>query len=267
MPLKTVTATRYVTPLREGGSLPAVMEANDGDLYVTKFIGAAQGPKALIADLVAGEIARRLDLPVPEIVLMQFDAMLGRSEPHQEIQEMMQKSGGLNFGLQYLSGALAYDPLQTPPVSAELASRIVWFDAYVTNVDRTARNVNMLIWQDDLWLIDHGASLYFHHSWDDYLSRSETPFKLIKDHVLLPLATEIETADTLARQKLSEAVLQEIVDLIPAEWLDGGEAFTAQSEFASHADYRQAYVAYLTHRLQHADNFVQEAQDAQAKHL
>ena len=194
--MRTVAATRYVTPLREGGSLPAIIEADDQGMYVLKFRGAGQGPKALIAELVAGEIARALGLPVPEIVFVELDAELARTEPDPEIQDLIKNSVGLNLALDYLPGAVTFDPVVEHP-DPELASAIVWFDALVTNVDRTPRNANMLMWHRRLWLIDHGAALYFHHAWDDYLARSTAPFVLIRDHVLLPIGTTITEAAAL----------------------------------------------------------------------
>src|SRR5215470_8803960 len=167
MSLRTVIATRYVTPLREGGSLPAIIEADDDGMYVLKFHGAGQGPKALIAELVAGEVARAAGLPVPEIVFVELDPELARTEPDPEIQALIRASTGLNLALDYLPGAMTFDPVAEKPEAA-LASAVVWFDAYVTNVDRTPRNTNMLVWHRRLWLIDHGASLYFHHTWKDY---------------------------------------------------------------------------------------------------
>jgi len=257
--LRTVSATRYVTPLREGGSVPAIIEADDGQLYVMKFIGAGQGAKALIAELIAGELARVLALPMPEIVFIQFDPMIGRSEPNPEIQDILRASAGLNLGLRYLSGSLAFDPNITPTVAQTLASHIVWFDAYVTNVDRTARNVNMLLWEENLWLIDHGACLYFHHTWTDYLARSQSNFPLIKDHVLLPLATNLAEADLTLRPQITPPIIQQIVNLIPTAWL-GHEA-----QFTTPADHRAAYIAYLQRRLQSSSQFVQEAQRVHAQ--
>src|ERR1700748_3754334 len=185
--LRTINATRYVTPLREGGSLPAIVEADDAGMYVLKFRGAGQGPRALIAELVGGEMARALGLPVPEIVLIDLDGDLARTEPDPEIQDLIKKSAGLNVALDYLPGSVMFDPVVEKP-AADLASDIVWFDAYVTNVDRTARNANMLMWHRQLTLIDHGAALYFHHSWDDYLERSTDSFHRVKDHILLHFA-------------------------------------------------------------------------------
>lgn len=256
--VRTVHATRYVTPLREGGSLPAVVEADDGALYVMKFVGAGQGAKALIAELIAGEIGRALGLRVPEVVFMLMDETLGRSEGDPEIQDLLRASVGLNLGLRFLPNAFDFNILLAPPPDPQLASQIVWFDAYVTNVDRTARNVNMLLWQDELWLIDHGASLYFHHSWDGFQERSRSAFPMIRQHTLLPLATELDNVDGALRAALSPDLLRQIVDLVPAEWL-GGEAIFADVEA-----HRQGYVEYLVTRLAAADIFVQEAKNARA---
>src|SRR5205823_930976 len=213
--LRTLTATRYVTPLREGGSLPAIVEADDDGLYVLKFRGAGQGPKALIAELVAGEIARALGLPVPEIVFAQLDAMLGRSEPDFEIQALLKASVGLNLALDYLPGALAFDVPDARSVDPLLASAIVWFDAYVTNVDRTPRNTNMLFWHKRLMLIDHGSSLYFHHIGKDYMEYSRIPFTPIKQHVLLPIASKLAETDMLLKERLTPTVIEEIIGMIP----------------------------------------------------
>src|SRR3954466_15298466 len=207
---KTVKATRYVTPLREGGSLPAIVEADDDGLYVLKFRGAGQGPKALIAELLAGELARAIELLVPEIVFVELGAELARTEPDPEIQDLIRASAGLNLALDYLPGSIAFDPA-AERVEPALASSIVWFDAYVTNVDRTARNTNMLMWHRRLWLIDHGAALYFHHSWDNYLERSQDRFALIKDHVLLPYATQLKHVAPELTAKISAELIREIV--------------------------------------------------------
>ena len=258
---RTVTATRYVTPLREGGSLPAIVEADDDGLYVLKFRGAGQGPKALIAELVAGEIGRALGLLVPEIVLARLDPVLGRAEPDSEIRQLILASTGVNLALDYLPGALPYDPLVRPRVEAPLASAIVWFDAYTTNVDRTARNTNMLVWHKRLWLIDHGAALYMHHNWGDVAAMSRRPFAPIKEHVLLPLAEALAEADAAARHALSRAALAEIVAAIPDTWLDG------EATFATHAAHRAAYLAYLTQRLEASLIFVEEALHARAQLL
>jgi len=196
MNLRTVRATRYVTPLREGGSLPAIVEADDDGLYVMKFRGAGQGAKALVAELIAGELARALGLPVPEIVFIELDPELARTEPDPEIQDLIRASAGLNLALDYLPGSITFDPLVDKP-ERELASSVVWFDAYTTNVDRTPRNTNLLVWHRQLWLIDHGAALYFHHDWLNYLQRSRSPFKQIKEHVLLPFAEIYSTPTRL----------------------------------------------------------------------
>ncbi len=201
--IRTVLATRYVAPLREGGSLPGLVEADDDGLYVLKFRGAGQGPRALIAELVAGEIGRALGLPVPEIVFIELDPALGRNEPDYEIRSLVLGSAGLNLGLDYLPGSLPYNVAAPFPIDADLASRIVWFDAYVTNIDRTPRNTNMLIWNHRLWLIDHGAALYFHHAWADYRERARTPFKAIAEHALLPLATRLRAVDAPLRALLT----------------------------------------------------------------
>ena len=250
--MRTVSATRYVTPLHEGGSLPAIVEADDDGMYVLKFRGAGQGPKALIAELVAGEIARAAQLPIPEIVLMELDPDLARTEPDPEIQELIKASAGLNIALDYLPGAVMFDPLaQKPP--PRLASDIVWFDAFVTNVDRTPRNANMLMWHRRLQLIDHGAALYFHHSWNDYMQRAADPFTRVKDHVLLPFAAELHEADARMSELITSRVLEDIVALIPEAWL-GSDAV-----FATSTENRQAYTKYLQHRLTQPHAFVQEA--------
>ena len=247
-----------MTPLREGGSLPAIVEADDDGLYVLKFRGAGQGPKSLIAELVAGEMARAAGLPVPELVVMTLDADLARTEPDPEIQDLIRASAGLNLALDYLPGAATYDPLVTKP-DADLASAIVWFDAYVTNVDRTARNTNMLVWHRRLHLIDHGAALYVHHGPTRYVERSGDPFPLIKDHVLLPFATALREADERMRATLSAEIIERIISLIPADWL-----LTDTAAFTDADDRRAAYVAYLSDRLAASNNFVEEALRARA---
>ncbi len=267
MPLRTVTATRYVTPLREGGSLPAIVEADDDGLYVLKFRGAGQGPRALIAELVAGELARAAGLPVPEIVFAELDPELARTEPDPEIQDLIrasadlvQGSRGLNLALDYLPGSVTFDPLAFVP-AAELASRIVWFDAFVSNLDRTARNTNMLVWHGKLWLIDHGAALYFHHDWRDFMARANSPFALIKDHVLLPFATELDAADAWMTQRITPARIAEIVALIPDTWLED------ETSFASKAAHRDAYAQFLAERLAAPRAFFEEAVRARSMHV
>lgn len=256
---RTVVATRYVTPLREGGSLPAIVEADDDGLYVLKFHGAGQGPRALIAELVAGEIGRALGLLVPEIVFVELDVALGRNEPDFEIKELIERSGGLNLGLDFLPGSLPFDPVATREMDPTLASSVVWFDAYISNVDRTARNTNMLMWHKRLWLIDHGAALYFHHQWGDYLARSRQPFKPIKEHVLLPYASALATVDSTLRAHLTGAVLDEIVSAVPDAWLLSDPAFAGPDE------QRAAYLAYLLSRRDTAQVFVEEAEHARAQ--
>lgn len=257
--LRTIFATRYVTPLREGGSLPGLVEADDCGMYVVKFRGAGQGTRALIAELVAGEIGRRLELPVPEIVLVELDDALGRNEPDFEVRALLKASSGLNLGLDFLPGSLGYTPAVSPAPSPALASRVVWFDAYITNIDRTARNTNMLVWHDKLWLIDHGAALYFHHTWTSYLERSRAPFAAVKDHVLLPYAADLAATDATLRVRLTPDVLRDIVALIPDGWLGDEPAFDGVAE------HRAAYVEYLTSRLAASSAFVEEAIHARAQ--
>lgn len=256
--IKKVVATRYVTPLREGGSLPAIVDADDGNQYVMKFVGAGQGAKALIAELIAGEIARALGLNMPELAIIELDPLIGRSEPNPEIQDLLQASVGLNLGLHYLSNSLNFDPT-VDEVDAMIASQIVWLDAFVTNVDRTVRNVNMLMHQAELWLIDHGASLYFHHGWGDYMARSRSPFSMIRDHVLIGAADQLTEADRVAKASLSSELFVDIVAQIPEAWLEGEATF---EDIASH---RQAYVDYLNARLDASSIFVEEAQNERAK--
>jgi hypothetical protein len=257
--LPHLTATRYVTPLREGGSLPAVVEADDGNLYVMKFVGAGQGAKALIAELLAGEIALQLGLDLPAMVLLDLDAAIGRSEADQEISDLLRASAGVNLGFRFLEGAFAYNALQQPPPPADLASAIVWFDAYITNVDRTPRNVNMLMAEERLWLIDHGAALYFHHTWADPVARSRSPFPLIKDHTLLPHATALRAADSRLRPLITDDVLQAAVAQLPAAWL------RFETRFATADAQRAAYFDFLRSRRDAADIFLEEALNAHAQ--
>jgi hypothetical protein len=257
MMLRQVTATRYVTPLREGGSLPAIVEADDDGLYVVKFRGAGQGPRVLIAELICGLLGRALGLPVPEIVLLELDAALGRNEPDGEVQDLVAASAGLNLALDYLPGSLGFDALQCRDVDAELAARIVWFDALTTNVDRTARNPNLLCWHRRLYLIDHGAALYMHHTWTDYAARAQSPFSAIRDHILLPAVSDaaLLAADRALSAQLSTELLLQVLNLIPDEWL-------ADAPFADAAAVRAAYFEYLTLRLSAPRAFLQEARDA-----
>ncbi|MEO7314863.1 MAG: HipA family kinase [Ginsengibacter sp.] len=253
--IRTVNVTRYVTPLREGGSLPAITEADDGFQYVLKFRGAGQGVKALIAELIGGELAKALELKIPEIVFCNLDEAYGRTEPDEEIQDLLKASTGLNLGLHYLAGSVTFDPVVTT-IDPELASRIVWLDSLIKNVDRTIKNTNMLLWQKELWLIDHGASLYFHHSWDNWQEHATQIFPLIKNHVLLPVASKLEWADELSHTLISEETIHNIVQLVPDEWL------LIDSPFDTAERHREAYAYYLTNRFIHSPNFVKEAQDA-----
>jgi hypothetical protein len=255
--VRSVAVTRYVTPLREGGSVPAIVEADDEGMYVIKFRGAGQGPKALIAELVAGEIARAAGLLVPEIVFIDLDPDLARTEPDPELQDLIRGSGGINVALDYLPGAVMFDPVANTP-DAALASAIVWFDAFVTNVDRTARNTNMLMWHRQLHLIDHGAALYFHHSWDNYLERSRDGFPMVRDHVLLPYASALTQAHEHMTQLITPAIVQAIAALIPDALLAG------DATFASADQYREAYVEYLLRRLAPPPVFLEEAIRAHA---
>jgi len=255
--MRKVNATRYVTPLREGGSLPAIIEADDDGMYVLKFRGAGQGTKALIAEVIAGELARTAALPVPELVFVMLDPEIAKTEPDPEIQDLIRASGGLNLGLDYLPGSVMFDPVAEEP-DAELASRIVWFDAYVTNIDRTARNANLLMWHRKLWLIDHGAALYFHHSWTGMDQRAYDPFALVKQHILLPFASSLEAADSVMTAAITEDAIRGVVDLVPDEWMVGN------SPFSTTAENRAAYVEYLLRRLKEPRYFLEEAMRARA---
>jgi hypothetical protein len=258
--IRTVTASRYVTPLREGGSLPAIVEADDDGLYVLKFRGAGQGTKALIAELLAGEVGRLAGLPIPEIVFATLPPDLARTEPDAEIQSLIDASGGLNLALDYLPGSVTFDPLVYQP-DARLASAVVWFDAFICNVDRSPRNVNMLMWHRRLWLIDHGAALYFHHAWNQHDQHATTPFSLIKDHVLLKFASGLEEADAEMKTRLGADKIAAIVAQIPDEWLSNDPGFAGKPQ------QREAYLKYFTARLAASDIFVKEALRARASHL
>jgi hypothetical protein len=245
--LRTVTASRYVAPLREGGSLPAVVEADDLGTYVLKFRGAGQGRKALVAELVVGELARALGLSVPEIVLANLDPKLARTEPDPEIQDLIRASGGLNLALDYLPGSLGFDPLVDAPDPA-LAACILWFDALVQNVDRSPRNTNLLVWHEKLWLIDHGAALYFHHDWPSrersaLRAMAHRPYAAVRDHVLLPLSGPVPQADAALPPLLTRETLRGVVELVPDEWLRDEPGFDNPQEV------RSAYVDYLSARL------------------
>jgi hypothetical protein len=251
--LRTITVTRYVTPLREGGSLPAIVDADDDGMYVLKFRGAGQGARALIAELVSGELARTLGLPVPEIVMAELDPDLARTEPDPEIHQLIYDSGGLNLAIDYLPGSVSYDPA-VHRIAADLASRIVWFDAFVSNVDRTARNTNMLMWHRAPWLIDHGATLYFHHApgWESDRTRPAAAFPLIRDHVLLRAAANLEGVDDAMTSALSSGVVERVLSLVPDTWLEERSAVPA-------TDLRKAYARYFRERLAPPRAFVAEA--------
>jgi len=254
--LRTVNVTRYITPLREGGSLPALVEADDGFMYVVKFRGAGQGIKVLIAELIVGELARALGLRLPELVFCELNEAFGRTEPDEEIQDLLKASVGQNLALHYLAGASTFDPLVTK-VEPALASLIVWLDCLTLNVDRTARNTNMLIWHKELWLIDHGAALYVHHTGPEWAQpRPPRPFSQGRDHVLLPQASELAAADATGHARLTPEVLRAIVALVPDEWL------TDESSPLAPAERREEYVRFLTARVAASEVFVQEAQNA-----
>ncbi len=253
--LRTVNVCRYVAPLREGGSMPAIAEADDGFLYALKFRGAGQGVKALIAELIGGEMARMAGLKVPELVFAQVDEGFGRTEPDEEIQDLLKASRGLNLGLHFLSGAITYDPV-VRVIDSVLASKIVWLDTILMNMDRTPRNTNMLFWHQELWLIDHGASLYFHHSWQNWESQAVKPFPLIKDHVLLAQAANLEEVNEQYRALFNPTQIARILALIPEEWLN------ETSLFSTGKAQRAAYAQFLNSRIQHADQIIKEVQYA-----
>jgi len=253
--IRTVNVTQYIAPLREGGSLPAIVAADDGFKYVLKFKGAGHREKALISEFIGGEIARKLGLKVPELVFAHLDENFGRTEADEEIQDLLRGSHGLNLGLHFLSGAINFDPVVTT-LDTHLASKVVWLDAFLTNIDRTFRNTNMLIWNKELWLIDHGASLYFHHTWDNWEQLLMSPFAYVKDHVLLPQASMLEQVDGEAKQMLTEDILYEIVQQLPNEWLPEDERLlTAEQQ-------KDVYFSFLSKRLGHTELFINEANNA-----
>lgn len=255
--IRSVQVTRYVTPLKEGGSLPAIAEADDGFSYVVKFRGAGQGIKALVAELIGGELARVLGFKVPEIVFANLDSSFGRTEPDEEIQDLLKASIGENLALHYLSGAITYDPAVTK-VNPQTASRLVWLDALITNMDRTARNANMLTWRGELWLIDHGAALYFHHNWTGHETSKKSPFAMIKDHILLPQASQLEKADEFCKKLVTAEKLREIIQLIPDEWLqDYDPAYSPEQV-------KDIYFDFIWYRIQHSEIFLKTAIDARA---
>ena len=252
MNLRIVHVNRYITPLREGGSLPALTEGDDGFKYVVKFRGSGHGTKMLISELIGGVVAKQLNLKIPELVFIRLDEAFGRSEGDEEIQDLLKASQGLNLGLHFLSGALAYDPVTTK-VDAILASKIVWMDAFLTNVDRTVKNTNMLMWNKELWLIDHGSTLYFHHSWTNWENQALNTFPFIKEHVLLPFAEQLNEADEECHQLLNDEYLRELTNLIPdefANWTDSGET----PEMI-----REVYFQFLSRRLKNSKLFLNEA--------
>lgn len=250
--IRTVNAIRYITPLREGGSLPALAEADDDYKYVIKFRGAGHGTKMLISEFIGGMIAKVLGFHVPEIVFVNLDEAFGRSEGDEEIQDLLQGSKGLNIGIHFLTSALTFDPLVNT-VDSDTATKLVWLDAYLTNIDRTVKNTNLLMFHKELWLIDEGASLYFHHSWGDWHKAALSPFSMIKDHVMLPYMTDIKAVDQAFKEILTDDVLEKIVRMIPEDWLDW------ESEDETKEDIKEVYINFLKERLQHSDNFINEA--------
>jgi hypothetical protein len=246
--LRSVAATRYVEPLREGGSLPGLMEADDDGLYVAKYRGAGQGPAALVAEVVVGELARRLGLPVPELVTLALRAELARAEPDPEIQDLLRASAGVNLGVDFLPGALPFTPAAVADIDPELAADVVWLDALTTNVDRSPQNPNLLLWHGRLWLIDHGAALYLQHAWDDPPADALRPFPAIRNHVLLPCAGDIGAADERLAPRLDRAVVDDVLGAVPDDW------------FAPHE--RAAYGEYLRRRLEPPRAFAAEAEEA-----
>lgn len=253
--MRTANVTRYIMPLREGGSLPALAEADDGFKYVVKFRGAGHGTKALIAELIGGEVARALGFRVPELVFLNLDEAFGRTEGDEEIQDLLQASRGLNLGLHFLSGALTFDPA-VDKAGEMAASQIVWLDALLTNVDRTTRNTNMLMWHKELWVIDQGASLFFHYSWTNWRKHALSPFTQIKDHALLPEASKLAEADAEFKRILTPEKIRNIVALIPDDWLQWTDSPGTPQEL------REIYTEFLTERVAHSETFIKEAQDA-----
>jgi hypothetical protein len=255
--IERLVGVRYDVPLREGGSLPAVVATDRAGQYVVKFRGAGQGAKALIAELLAAGLAVTLGLPVPQPAVVTLAADFGKAEPDPEIQDILRGSVGPNLGLAYLPGALPFDPAVETDVAPDLAAAIVWFDAFITNVDRSVRNTNILVWQEQLWLIDHGAALYFHHRPDGWEERAQAPFPQIQDHVLLPFAGDLAAADARLRPLLTDAALRAVVDALPDEWL------APDAHRATPAAHRDAYAAYLTTRLRGTRPWLEQAVDAQ----
>ncbi|WP_289037251.1 HipA family kinase [uncultured Zobellia sp.] len=253
--IRTVDVVQYIKPLREGGSLPGIVKADDEFLYVLKFRGAGQGKKALIAELIGAELARAMELKVPEIVFMNLDDSFSKTEPDEEIQDLLKFSVGLNLGLHFLSGAIVYDPLVSvaDPLTA---SKVVLLDSMISNIDRTAKNTNLLNWHKELWLIDHGSSFYFHHNWETWETHLERTFPAIKDHVLLERATQLPQASGIIKKRISEEVITEIVSKIPEDWL------SSESDPLTPHEKRDAYMKFLNTRLGKLDVLVKEAEDA-----
>lgn len=253
--LRRQEVTRYIQPLREGGSLPLLAEADDDFKYVVKMRGAGHGSKALVAELIGGEIARRAGLRVPEQVLLHLGEEFGQTEPDEEVQDLLKASRGLNLGLHYLSEAVTLDPYVNP-IGAEEASAIVWTDAFLTNIDRTVKNTNMLLWHGETWLIDHGASLYFHHSWRDFDKAAVSPFPYIKDHALLHKASMLEETDMIMHSRITPEAISAIVDAVPDEWLvEDGRSMSVD-------EVRNVYRNFLTRRLESSGIFIKQAVDA-----
>ena len=253
--IRTVNVVHYLKPLREGGSMPGLVKADDDFLYVLKFRGAGQGTNALIGDLLGAELARTIGLKVPEIVFMQLEDNFSKTEPDEEIQDLLKFSVGLNLGMHFLSGAITYDPLVSQVDGAQ-ASKVVLLDSIISNIDRTAKNANLLMWKNELWLIDHGSSFYFHHNWETWESHLERTFPLIKDHVLLEKANELAKAAAEISAQLTTEKLTEIVALIPEDWLQNAEShLTADKK-------REAYFRFLQARIKKIDSLVKEASDA-----
>lgn len=254
MQIRTANLSRYILPLREGGSLPALAEADDDFKYVVKFKGSGHREKALVAEFLGGEIARKLGFQIPELVFLNLDEAFGRTEGDEEIQDLLQQSRGLNLGLHFLSGAINYDP-NVMKINPDLASKIVWLDAFITNVDRTFRNTNMLMWHKELWLIDHGSAFFFHHSWENWEKHAKSPFAFIKDHVLLKEASELEKTDEAFKLILTDLFLMDLVNELPEEWLNFDPDLTTEM-------IRKVYFDFMKLRLENTEIFIKEAQNA-----
>lgn len=256
MDIRTVNVMRYIMPLREGGSLPALAYADDGFKYVVKFRGAGHGTKALVAELIGGLTAKLLGLHTPELVFIELDEAFGRTEGDEEIQDLLQGSRGLNIGLHFLSGALTFDPVATK-IDGKLASQVVWLDAFLTNVDRTVKNTNMLLWHKELWLIDHGAMLYFHYAWNNWQQQALSSFSMVKNHVLIPYADCLDEVNREFKAILTDSVIEDIVNTIPDDWL---LQYNEPNETPE--TIREVYRSFLTERIHNSDIFVNEAKNA-----